>query len=117
VPLGDGLSRLDITVENLGYLPSYVLSSAKKLSWNEELYLDIECEGCELADGGPRRPLGHLDGWGRGAGEGTGALYYPYGRGSTGRVRQSLIVRGSGRLTLRARSCRMGETRVEVQVA
>jgi len=114
--LGGGLTRIDVTVENLGYLPSHVLSSAKKLSWNEELYLDIRCEGCELAEGAARRRLGHLDGWGRGAGEGTGALYYPYGRGSTGRVQQTLIVQGAGKLTLRARSCRMGEIRADVEL-
>ena len=33
--LTDGLRRVDITVENRGYLPSYGLGSAKKLSWNE----------------------------------------------------------------------------------
>ena len=71
--LADELRRVDITIENTGYLPSYVLSSAKKLSWNEELYLELECEGCSLAEGPARRRVGHLDGWGRGLGDGTGA--------------------------------------------
>ncbi|MEJ2604015.1 MAG: M14 family metallopeptidase [Gammaproteobacteria bacterium] len=108
--LGDGLSRVDITIENRGYLPTYVLSSAKKLSWNEAPYLEVECTGCELVEGSRRRPVGHLDGWGRGAGEGTGALYYPYGRGTTGRARQSLVVKGKGTLRVSLRSCRIGET-------
>ncbi len=109
--LGDGLTRVDITVENVGYLPTYVLSSARKLTWNEAPYLELHCSGCELAEGPARRPVGHLDGWGRGAGEGTGALYYPYGRGTTGRARQSVVVKGKGELGLSLRSCRIGEIR------
>lgn len=115
-PLGDGLSRVDVVVENTGYLPSYVLSSAKKLSWNEALAVEFDCDGCELADGAPRRTLGHLDGWGRGAGEGTGALYYPYGRGSTGRAQQSVMVKGRGRVGVSVRSCRIGTIREEIEL-
>jgi hypothetical protein len=114
--LADELRRVDITIENTGYLPSYVLSSAKKLSWNEELYLELECEGCSLAEGPGRRRVGHLDGWGRGLGEGTGALYYPYGRGSTGTCRQSVVVRGRGMVIATVRSCRMGAVRQEIRL-
>jgi hypothetical protein len=106
--LGSDLHRIDIKVENAGYLPTYVLSSARKLSWNEPVYLEIECEGCELAEGHDRRVLGHLEGWGRGLGEGTGALYYPYGRGNTGTAQASVVVRGGGRITATIRSCRVG---------
>ena len=111
------LSRVDIVVENIGYLPSYVLSSAKKLSWNEELYLELECKGCSLAEGAAQRSLGHLDGWGRGAGDGSGAPYYPYGRGNTGRVRQSVVVKGNGSLTATIRSCRVGKIQHEIHLA
>ncbi len=116
-PLGGGLARVDILVENHGYLPSHVLNSAKKLDWNEPLYLEIECDGCALAEGSTRRTLGHLDGWGRGAGDGTGALHYPFGRGSTGSARVSLIVRGGGRLLLTVRSCRIGAVRRELELS
>ena len=114
--LGGDLRRVDITVANHGYLPSYVLSSAKKLSWNEELYLELDCEGCSLVEGSPRRPLGHLDGWGRGLGDGTGALYYPYGRGSTGTARQSIVVQGEGVITATVNSCRIGAVRREIKL-
>jgi hypothetical protein len=60
--------------------------------------------------------LGHLDGWGRGLGEGTGALYYPYGRGSTGTARQSLVVRGEGTLVATVRSCRIGAVRRVIEL-
>ncbi len=114
--LGGGLSRVDLAVENQGYLPSYVLSSAKQLSWNEEPYLEIACEACELAEGPERRRLGHLDGWGRGLCDGTGVLYYPYGRGNTGTSRQSFVVKGSGTVTVSVRSCRVGSVQTEISV-
>jgi hypothetical protein len=114
--LGNEIRRVDITVENHGYLSSQVLASAGKLSWNEALYMDLECAGCVLAEGPARRPLGHLDGWGRGLGDGSGALYYPYGRGSTGTARQSVTVRGSGTLVITVSSCRMGSVRHEVRL-
>ncbi len=114
--LTDGLRRVDITVENRGYLPSFGLSSAKKLSWNEALYLELECEGCSLVEGPSRRILGHLDGWGRGLGDGTGALYYPYGQGNTGAARQSVVVRGQGSITATIRSCRVGAIRREIRI-
>ncbi len=114
--LGEGLTRIDLTVENIGYLPSYVLSSARKLAWNEAPYLELELDGCELAEGSRQRILGHLDGWGRGAGDGTGALYYPYGRGNTGTAKTSIVVRGQGVLSARIRACRLGETLCEISV-
>jgi hypothetical protein len=117
VPLGDELRRVDLTIENRGYLATYVLSSARKLSWNEPLYLELECDGCELAEGPARRRLGHLDGWGRGLGDGTGALYYPYGLGSTGTARETVIVKGPGRLTVTLKSCRIGAICQDIDLA
>jgi hypothetical protein len=114
--LGDGLRRVDVAVENFGYLPSHVLESARKLAWNEAPYLELDCDGCALAEGSARRPLGHLDGWGRGLGDGTGALYYPYGRGSTGTARLSVVVRGPGSITATVRSCRMGAIHREIKL-
>jgi hypothetical protein len=112
--LPGGLTRIDLAVENAGYLPSYVLNSARKLAWNEPPYLELELGGCELVEGAARRPLGHLDGWGRGAGDGTGAPYYPYGRGSTGTARTSIVVRGEGTVVATVKSCRIGELRREI---
>lgn len=114
--LAGDMTRIDLAIENTGYLPSYVLNSARKLSWNEAPYLDIECDGCRLVEGAARRSLGHLDGWGRGAGDGTGAPYYPYGRGSTGTARDSIVVAGAGRIRLTVRSCRIGTVESEFTV-
>jgi hypothetical protein len=112
--LGQDIRRVDITVENRGYLSTQVLGSAARLSWNEAPYVDLECDGCELAEGPARRRLAHLDGWGRGLGDGSGALYYPYGRGSTGSARLSVTVRGAGTLAVTVASCRLGSVRREI---
>lgn len=108
-PLGGGLTRLEVTVENRGYLPTYVLSSARHLPWNEPLTLEVSAEGAELtSQAEARHQLGHLDGWGRGLYDGTSALYHARSRGSTSVRTASCVVRGRGRITLRAGSCRVG---------
>jgi hypothetical protein len=107
--LGGELTRVSVEVENQGYLPTFVLGSARELSHNEPLYAEVSVAGCELAeDAGPRREVGHLEGWGRGLYDGTGALYFLRSRGSTGRARVSYVVRGRGTLTLTVGSCRVG---------
>ncbi len=114
---GAGVRRVDVTISNLGYLPTQVLASAAKLDWNEPLYADVHTDGCELVDPGQaHRVVGHLDGWGRGKWDGTGALYFMRSRGSTGSQRLSYAVRGSGVVSVRVSSCRVGAitTRIEV---
>lgn len=108
--LGGGVTRVELAVENHGYLPTYVLSSARKLEWSEPLYADLVCgAGCELDDpSSAHRELGHLDGWGRGRFDGTGALYYMRSRGTTGARRATWLVRGRGTVTVRVGSCRTG---------
>ena len=114
--LGGGMTRIDLTVENTGYLPTYVLNSARKLSWNEAPYLELELDGVELIEGARRRPIGHLDGWGRGAGSGAGVLYFPYGRGNSGTAKTAIVVSGAGTITATVRACRIGDVRQEIVV-
>lgn len=114
--LGGGMTRIDLAVENTGYLPTYVLSSARKLVWNESPYLELELDGVELAEGAQRRPVGHLDGWGRGSGSGAGALYFPYGRGNTGTAQTTIVVSGTGKVTATVRACRIGEIKQVIDV-
>lgn len=109
VALGDGLTRVDVTVENHGYLGTFVLPSSKQLDWNEPVHADATCDdGATLVDrhAGHVR-LGHLDGWGRGL-EGATNLFHLRSRGTTSSARASWVVRGAGRLTVRAGSCRVG---------
>ncbi len=108
VALGDGLTRVDVTVENTGYLGSYGIPSAKKLEWNEPVFADATTDGCELVDRNAGHVvLGHLDGWGRGL-EGGSNLFHLPGRGNTSSARASWVVRGKGHLRVRAGSCRVG---------
>ena len=107
--LDSGLTRVTVTVANRGYLSTGFLASAKDLTHNEPLWADARGEGCELADPAQAHvAIGHLDGWGRGLFSGAGAIYYAYGRGTTGAKTLAWVVRGHGTLELRVGSCRVG---------
>jgi len=107
--LADGLTRVTLTVANHGYLPTFILASAKDLTHNEQLWADVGCEGCELAEPSlAHREIGHLDGWGRGLFDGSGAIYYMQTRGTTGARTVSWTVRGRGALNVKVGSCRVG---------
>ena len=109
-PAGGDLSRLDLRVENQGYLPTYMLSSARKLEWNEPLVAEVTATGgCTLANPREaRQDVGHLDGWGRGKYDGGSALYGMRSRGNTGSKSLSWTLRGKGVATVRIGSCRTG---------
>jgi hypothetical protein len=109
VPLGDGLTRVEVVVENVGYLGSFGMSSAKKLDWNEPVFADARTEdGCTLVDKNAGHvSLGHLDGWGRGL-DGAANLFHLRSRGTTSSARATFVVRGKGRVIVRAGSCRAG---------
>ena len=115
--LGEGLHRLEVRVENRGYLATYVLPSAKKLPWNEPLHADLIPEnGCELvAPQEAHRELGHLDGWGRGLYDGTAMFGHMQSRGSTSAKTTAWVMRGRGRVRLRVGSCRVGN--IETTIA
>ena len=115
--LSPELTRVTVTVANHGYLPTYVLASAKALTHNEPLWADVQCTGCELAEPElAHREIGHLDGWGRGLFDGSGALYYTRTRGTTGARTLSWVVRGTGMVSLRIGSCRVGWTTREIEI-
>jgi hypothetical protein len=117
-PVGTGLHRLEVRVENRGYLATYVLPSAKKLPWNEPLHADLAAEGgCQLvAAHEAHRELGHLDGWGRGLFDGTSALGHTQSRGSTSAKTVAWVLRGRGRVKVRVGSCRVGHIEKTIDV-
>ena len=116
--LSQGVTRVTVTVANHGYLPTFILASAKDLTHNEPLWADVSCDGCELAEPGQaHREIGHLDGWGRGLFDGSGAIYYMLTRGTTGARTVSWVVRGSGAVDLRVGSCRVGWITRRVPIA
>lgn len=116
-PLGDGYYRLAVAVENVGYLASYGLASARALKWNEPLSLEVvPGDGVSLVDRAhARHALGHLEGWGRGLEAGT-SLFHLRSRGSVSRAHAEAIVRGVGVVTLRVRGARVGDVSVTLHV-
>jgi hypothetical protein len=116
--MGDGLARVDVTVENDGYLGTCGLPSGKNLPFNEPLWAEAEPQGgLSLATTSEaRQELGHLEGWGRGRGSGAGSFWFQRSRGSDHRRVARFVVRGKGVLEVRIGSCRIGELLCRVEV-
>jgi hypothetical protein len=115
--LGGGVTRVDVRVENDGYLGSYGLPSAKQLDFNEPVYATAIAERCKLVDpGAAHQVLGHLDGWGRGLHTGANLPAYPGTRGTTNAAFASYLVSGNGTLVVRAGSCRAGFVTARIEV-
>jgi hypothetical protein len=106
--LGNDVRSLSVGVENLGYLPSYVLASSKELPHNEELWVELQPKGELRIDGETRRKLGHLEGWGHGLFGPAAGVHIARSRGTSNRARADFVVRGRGELTLCVRSARTG---------
>ena len=104
-----------MVVENLGYLPTYVLSSAKALPWNDPVRAKIACEeGVSLAAGVAEAEVGHLEGWG--AVDTMSTPGFPRTGGGARRRRVAWIVRGRGVVTIAASCPRVGEVEARVEV-
>jgi hypothetical protein len=107
--VGD-VTRLSLAVDNLGYLSTYVLASARNLPHNEPISITAcVSAGCQLLDpAAKRRTVGHLAGWGRGRFGGDASVGYVSSRGNTSRAVVTYAVRGHGMLELAVGSCRVG---------
>lgn len=104
-----GLTRLRLTVSNLGYLPTCGLDSARKLDFNEPVYADVETEGCELVDArDAHREVGHLEGWGNGLHAPSAPPYYARSPGNASSRALTYTLRGPGLVRIRVGSCRVG---------
>ena len=107
--------RVEIEVRNAGYLPTYILDSAKKLALDARVFVEVEASGgCSIDARDARLEVGHLEGWGRGLY--AEFIFYLQSRGSVSRRTVSLPVRGSGRLRVRAKGLRVGEVVKEIAV-
>jgi hypothetical protein len=107
--------RVEIEVANPGYLPSYVLDSAKKLTPDTGVFVEVEpLGGCTIDPRDARTEVGHLEGWGRGLY--NEYLFYQRSRGSASRRTVSVPVRGKGRVRVRAKGLRVGEVVKEIAV-
>jgi hypothetical protein len=107
--------RVSATIENLGFLPTNVLSSALKLPWNDPVRASVALgPGVALAGGDAVTTVGHLEGWSPDT-----MFSYPGFARSTNegtRKRVQWVVRGAGEVVVAAGCARTGrvETRVKV---
>ena len=107
--------RLEVEVANTGYLPTYVLDSAKKLAIDARVFVEVEpLGGCKIDPRDARTELGHLEGWGRGLY--NEYLFYQRSRGTVSRRSVSIPVQGRGKVRVRAKGVRMGEVVQEITV-
>jgi hypothetical protein len=107
--------RLEIEVANTGYLPTYVLDSAKKLTPDASIFVEVEpLGGCSVDPRDARNEVGHLEGWGRGLY--NQYIFYQRSKGSVSRRSVSVPVRGTGRVRVRAKGLRVGEVVKEIAV-
>jgi hypothetical protein len=103
------VTRIALAIDNTGYLPTYILASARKLEHNEPLAVTARASGgAELLDpSSARRAIGHLEGWGRGLYSFATQILHERSRGGS-RAVVTYHVRGHGALELRIGSCRVG---------
>jgi hypothetical protein len=109
--------RVEVRVENAGYLGTYGPPSARKLDFNEPPYATATAIGCTLVDPGMAyQKLAHLDGWGHGLHTGANLPAYPGTRGSTNAAWATYLVKGHGVLEVRVGCARTGfvTSRIEV---
>lgn len=104
-----------IVVENLGYLPSYVLDSANRAPLGLPPMLELEACDCQLASPATNRiELEHLGGWGRGMFSLQSSLLATRSSGSAGRRSISFTAHGRGSVRVRLTSPRLGRLEIEV---
>jgi len=115
--MGGGIVRVDVRIDNDGYLGTYGMPSAKPLDFNEPLYATATCEGCSLVDPGEAHQLlAHLDGWGHGLHTGANLPSYPGTRGTSSTAWATYVVRGEGTLVVRIGAARVGFATARIAV-
>ena len=107
--------RVEVEVANTGYLPSYVLDSAKKLTPSPAVFVEVEpLSGVTIDPRDARTEVGHLEGWGRGLY--NEYIFYQRSLGTVSRRSVSIPVKGRGKLRVRAKGLRVGEVVKEIAV-
>ena len=109
-------TRVEVRIGNAGYLPTYGLSSAKRLPHAEPLRATYETRGAKVvAPAEAVLPVGHLEGWGTGLYNGS-SIFMPWTRGNEHEKFVTLVTEGRGTLTIKVGSCRVGYRTVMVDV-
>lgn len=112
-----GVCQLVATIENLGYLPTHVLDSAKDLPLSAPPVATLTTEGGARCLDSTKRELGHLDGWGRGAGSREFAFHIPRSRGTTSRRVLTFTLTGAGTARLVVESPRLGSVQASIELS
>ncbi len=115
--LAAGITRIEITITNHGYLGTHGIASAKKLPHVEPLRLTTACDGVSVvAPAEAVTTIGHLEGWGRGP-HGGYQIFAPWSRGNGNERTVSLLVEGRGKSQVKVGSCRVGFQTVNIDIA
>lgn len=115
-PIEGEIWEISAVIENLGYLPTFVLSSSRQLAWNDGIRARIALDdGLVLVGSETERSVGHLEGW-----SAVGFMVtsgFPRSGGTSRRALVRWVVRGKGRVILRAGCPRTGtvETTLELK--
>jgi hypothetical protein len=113
--LGGDAWKLEVAVENRGYLPTYVLSSAKALTLDARVFASVEAFGPKLVSE-PSLEVGHLAGWGRGLFDASSSIFHARSRGSDSRRVLTVTGEGHGMVTITAKGLRVGSAALSVDV-
>ncbi len=109
------VSEVSAVVENLGYLPTFVLTSAQQLIWNDPVRARISLdEKMSLVGDGAEHLVGHLEGWG--AVDFMSTPGFPRSGGPARRARIRWVVRGKGKVAIHAACPRVGSVETVLEI-
>ncbi|MBK8939786.1 MAG: peptidase M14 [Polyangiaceae bacterium] len=115
-PLAEGLHRVEVVADNRGYLPTFILGSAKSRSYSDPVRARLELgAGLELVSGEQEPSLGHMMGWGGNDRSTTPML----ARSTVEPSRRKLVwvVRGAGEAKVTLSSARVGAVSRTLDIA
>lgn len=115
-PLGDGVSRVEVVLENGGYLATSGLAHGEGIRSTPTVSAELHLgEGVERVHGPAARSLGHVDGWGSTRSSSGHPIYAALpARGH--RAVAAWVVRGSGALRIDWTGGRGGRGSLTVKV-
>ncbi|MBT9561230.1 MAG: peptidase M14 [Myxococcales bacterium] len=114
--LGGDLTRVTLRAQNIGYLATYGMPSARALPHSEALRLRTVSESVTVASApSALLDVGHLEGWGQGLYGGWG-VFLPWTRGSVSERTLTIVLQGHGEVEFVLESCRTGRATLQLTV-
>jgi len=113
--IGADAWRVDVAIENRGYLPTNVLSSAKALALDARIFCEADVKGAKLTSDA-RVCADHLAGWGRGLYDASTSIFHARSRGSLSRAIVSFAGEGQGVVRVTATGLRVGSATLTLEV-